>query len=135
MARTASALHILVKTEALAQQILADLKKGQSFEKLAEKYSQDPGSAKRGGDLDWAAAGSYVPEFATALSALRKGETSAKPVKSEFGYHIIRLEDTRTAQAPSFESVKSQIKKQMQGQKTQEFQEYLQKLQSKAKIQ
>ena len=129
------ARHILVKTEALAQQILADLKKGQSFEKLAQKHSQDPGSAKRGGDLDWAAAGSYVPEFATALSALRKGETSAKPVKSEFGYHIIRLEDTRTAQAPSFESVKAQIKKQMQGQKTQEFQEYLQKLQSKAKIQ
>ena len=85
--------------------------------------------------MDWAAANSYVPEFAAALNALRKGETTSKPVKSEFGYHIIRVDDVRTAQAPAFDSVKEQIKKQMQGQRTQEFQEYLQKMQANAKIQ
>ena len=134
-AKEFKARHILVKTEAQAQKILADLKKGASFEALAKTHSQDPGSAKRGGDLDWAAANSYVPEFAAALNALRKGETTSKPVKSEFGYHIIRVDDVRTAQAPAFDSVKEQIKKQMQGQRTQEFQEYLQKMQANAKIQ
>ena len=134
-AKEFKARHILVKTEAQAQKILADLKKGASFEALAKTHSQDPGSAKRGGDLDWAAANSYVPEFAAALNALRKGETTSKPVKSEFGYHVIRVDVVRTAQAPAFDSVKEQIKKQMQGQRTQEFQEYLQKMQSNAKIQ
>ena len=134
-AKEFKARHILVKTEAQAQKILADLKKGASFEALAKTHSQDPGSAKRGGDLDWAAANSYVPEFAAALNALRKGETTSKPVKSEFGYNVIRVDDVRTAQAPAFDSVKEQIKKQMQGQRTQEFQEYLQKMQANAKIQ
>ena len=134
-AKEFKARHILVKTEAQAQKILADLKKGASFEALAKTHSQDPGSAKRGGDLDWAAANSYVPEFAAALNALRKGETTSKPIKSEFGYHVIRVDDVRTAQAPAFDSVKEQIKKQMQGQRTQEFQEYLQKMQANAKIQ
>lgn len=129
------ARHILVKSETQAQQIQAELKKGQSFDKLAEKYSQDPGSAKHGGSLGWASAGTYVPEFAAALRQLRKGESTGKPVKTSFGYHIVRVDDVRSAPIPSFDSVKAQIKQQMQGQQTEAFQKYLQKLQSSAKIQ
>ncbi|HQT00898.1 MAG: peptidylprolyl isomerase [Hydrogenophilales bacterium 16-64-46] len=112
------ARHILVKTEAEAKKILADLgKKKLKFEDLAKKYSKDPGSAKNGGALDWADRGAYVKEFSDAMAALKKGETTKKPVKTQFGYHIIRLDDTRKGDLPPLDVVRSEIVKQIQQQR------------------
>jgi peptidyl-prolyl cis-trans isomerase C len=121
------ARHILVEKEDEAKALLAQLKKGAKFEELAQKHSKDTGSAKNGGDLDFAKADSYVPEFGQALAALKKGETTAAPVKSQFGYHIIRLEDTREAQFPPFEEVKPQVQQRLSQQKLQQYQEDLRK--------
>ena len=99
---------------------------------MAKKESKDPGSGQRGGDLDWANPNSYVPEFTSALIKLKKGELTDVPVRSQFGWHIIRLEDEREAQLPKFEDVKPQIVKQLQQQKLNKIQE---KLRSSAKIQ
>ena len=123
--------HILVETEAQANAILASLKKGGKFEDLAKKQSKDPGSGAKGGDLDWAAPGNFVKEFSEAMSALKKGETTAKPVKSQFGFHIIRLDDVREAQLPKLEEVKPQIVQQMQQQRMATFQ---QDMRAKAKV-
>jgi peptidyl-prolyl cis-trans isomerase C len=125
------ARHILVEKEAEALAIIASLKKGGKFEDIAKKQSKDPGSGAKGGDLDWANPSSYVPEFTEALLKLNKGQLSETPVKSQFGYHVIRVDDIRTAQLPSFEEVKPQIAKQMQQQKLATFQEDLRK---KAKV-
>ncbi|MCC2632353.1 peptidylprolyl isomerase [Ramlibacter sp.] len=121
------ARHILVETEDDAKKIIGDLKKGQKFEDIAKKQSKDPGSGANGGDLDWAAPGSYVPEFAEALGKLKKGELTAEPVKSQFGWHVIRVDDIRDAQLPKLEDVRPQIAKQLQEQKLAEFQEKLRK--------
>ncbi len=123
--------HILVEKESDAKAIIASLKKGAKFEDIARKQSKDPGSGAKGGDLDWANPSSYVPEFTEALLKLKKGQTTDTPVKSQFGYHIIRVDDIRAAQLPSFEEVKPQIAQQMQQQKLAAFQEELRK---KAKI-
>nr|WP_245660692.1 peptidylprolyl isomerase [Polaromonas jejuensis] len=125
------ARHILVEKEADAKAIVASLKKGGKFEDIAKKQSKDPGSGAKGGDLDWANPASYVPEFAEALLKLNKGQTTDTPVKSQFGYHIIRVDDIRTAQLPAFEEVKQQISQQLQQQKLAAFQEDLRK---KAKV-
>jgi peptidyl-prolyl cis-trans isomerase C len=125
------ARHILVEKEAEATAIIAQLKKGGKFDAIAKKSSKDPGSGKNGGDLDWANASSYVKEFSEALLALKKGETTDKPVKTQFGYHIIRLEDVRSAQLPKFEEVKPQVMQQLKQQKLVKFQE---DLRAKAKI-
>jgi peptidyl-prolyl cis-trans isomerase C len=109
------ARHILVETEDEAKALLAQLKGGAKFEDLAKKASKDPGSAENGGDLDWANPGNYVPEFSQALTRLEKGQTTDAPVKSQFGWHIIKLEDVRATQFPSFDEVKGQIL-QRQGQ-------------------
>ena len=111
------ARHILVKTEAEAKKLIADLGKKAKFEDLAKKYSQDPGSAKNGGALDWSERGAYVKEFSDALASLKKGETTKTPVKTQFGYHIIRLEDTRQQQIPPLEAVRNEIVKQIQQQR------------------
>ena len=103
------ARHILVENEADAKAILAQLKAGAKFEDLAQKNSKDPGSAENGGDLDWANPGNYVPEFSQALIKLQKGQTTDVPVKSQFGWHIIKLEDVRETQFPAFDEVKGQI--------------------------
>ncbi len=103
------ARHILVEKEDEAKAILAQLKGGAKFEDLAKKNSKDPGSAENGGDLDWANPGNYVPEFSAALTKLQKGQTTTEAVKSQFGYHIIKLEDVRETQFPSFEEVKPQL--------------------------
>ena len=103
------ARHILVENEADAKAILAQLKAGAKFEELAQKNSKDPGSAENGGDLDWANPGNYVPEFSQALIKLQKGQTTDVPVKSQFGWHIIKLEDVRETQFPAFDEVKGQI--------------------------
>ena len=123
--------HILVEKEADAKAIIASLKKGGKFEDIAKKQSKDPGSGAKGGDLDWANPASYVPEFTEALLKLNKGQTTDTPVKSQFGYHIIRVDDIRTAKLPPFEEVKPQIAQQMQQQKLAAFQEELRK---KAKV-
>ncbi len=125
------ARHILVEKEADAQAIIASLKKGGKFEDIAKKQSKDPGSGSKGGDLDWANPSSYVPEFTEALLKLKKGQTTDTPVKSQFGYHVIRVDDIRSAQLPAFEEVKPQIAQQMQQQKLAAFQEELRK---KAKV-
>ncbi|OZA30682.1 MAG: peptidylprolyl isomerase [Hydrogenophilales bacterium 17-61-9] len=108
------ARHILVKTEAEAKKLIADLGKKAKFEDLAKKHSKDPGSAKNGGALDWSDRGAYVKEFSDALAGLKKGETTKAPVKSQFGYHIIRLDDTRQPQIPPLEAVRGEIVKQTQ---------------------
>jgi peptidyl-prolyl cis-trans isomerase C len=121
------ARHILVEKEDEAKAIIANLKKGQKFEDIAKKQSKDPGSGANGGDLDWATAASYVPEFAEAMIKLKKGETSAAPVKSQFGWHVIRVDDIREAQLPKLEEVRPQIAQQLQQQKLAQFQENLRK--------
>ena len=125
------ARHILVEKESDATKLIADLKKGAKFEDLAKKNSKDPGSGANGGDLDWAAAGSYVKEFSDAMIALGKGKVTDKPVKSQFGFHIIRVDDVREAQLPPIEQVKPQITQQLQQQKLQAFQKGLR---DKAKV-
>jgi peptidyl-prolyl cis-trans isomerase C len=125
------ARHILVEKEDDAKKIIADLKKGAKFEDIAKKQSKDPGSGANGGDLDWASASSYVPEFAQALTKLNKGQTTDVPVKSQFGWHVIRVDDIRDAQLPKLEDVKPQIAQQLQQQKLAKFQE---ELRSKAKV-
>jgi len=125
------ARHILVEKEDEAKAIIASLKKGGKFDEIAKKQSKDPGSGANGGDLDWANAASYVPEFSGALIKLNKGQLTQEPVKSQFGYHVIRLDDVREAQLPKLEEVKPQIAQQLQQQRLAKFQE---DLRGKAKI-
>ncbi len=125
------ARHILVEKEDEAVKLIAAIKKGGKFEDLAKKNSKDPGSGANGGDLDWANASSYVAEFAGAMIKLEKGKMTDTPVKSQFGFHIIRLDDTRQAQLPPMEQVKPQIAQQLQQQKLGAFQK---ELRDKAKV-
>lgn len=120
------ARHILVEKEDEAKQIITKLKGGAKFEELA-KQSKDPGSAANGGDLDWAPADNYVPEFSSALQKLKKGELTDTPVKTQFGFHIIRLDDSRQGQIPTFEQVQAQIREQVQQRKLADFQDQLRK--------
>ncbi|MDP2164297.1 MAG: peptidylprolyl isomerase [Hydrogenophaga sp.] len=126
------ARHILVEKEDEAKAIIASIKKGAKFEDIAKKQSKDPGSGANGGDLDWAAAGSYVTEFSEAMVKLDKGQMTQEPVKSQFGWHVIRVDDVRQAQLPDFEEIKPQIAQQMQQQKLADFQK---NLREKAKVQ
>jgi peptidyl-prolyl cis-trans isomerase C len=107
------ARHILVEKEEDAKALIAQIKGGAAFEELAKKNSKDPGSGENGGDLDFAAATAYVPEFSQALTKLKKGEMTETPVKTQFGYHIIKLEDTRQAQFPPLADVKPQIQQRI----------------------
>lgn len=125
------ARHILVDGEDEAKAIIAKLKGGAKFEELA-KQSKDPGSAGNGGDLDWAPPGAFVKPFSDAMVALKKGETTPTPVKTQYGYHVIKLEDVRDAKIPALEEVKPQIVESLQQQKLQAFQE---DLRNKAKVQ
>ena len=130
------ARHILVEKEADAKAIIAKLKAGAKFEDLA-KQSKDPGSAANGGDLGWAPASTYVKEFGDALKTLKKGEVTPVPVKTQFGYHVIRLDDVRDARVPSFDEAKPQIAAaMMSNQQWQQakFQQMMQDLRSKAKV-
>jgi peptidyl-prolyl cis-trans isomerase C len=121
------ARHILVDSEDDAKKLIAQIKAGAKFEDLAKKNSKDTGSAENGGDLGFAKPSGYVPEFSAALQALKKGQMTETPVKTQFGYHIIRLEDTRTAQFPAFDEVKDKVKQQVQQVKLQEYEEKLRK--------
>ena len=103
------ARHILVATEPEAKAIIADLKKGAAFDKLAKEKSTDKASGAEGGDLGWFKKTDMVKEFADAAFALKKGELSQTPVKTQFGYHVIQVEDRRKAPPPSFEELSGQI--------------------------
>jgi len=125
------ARHILVDKEDDAKAIIAKLKAGAKFEDLA-KQSKDTGSAANGGDLDWATPATFVKPFSDALVALKKGQLTEIPVKTQFGFHVIKLEDVRAAKIPTLEEIKPQIAESLQQKKLQTFQEELRK---KAKIQ
>jgi peptidyl-prolyl cis-trans isomerase C len=124
------ARHILVEKEDEAKGLITQIKGGAKFDELAKKHSKDPGSGANGGDLDFAKPESYVPEFGEAMSKLKKGEMTEAPVKTQFGYHIIKLEDIREAQFPAFDDVKGQLKQRLEQMKMQAFQD---ELRSKAK--
>jgi peptidyl-prolyl cis-trans isomerase C len=119
------ARHILVEKEDDAKAIIGQLKAGAKFEDLAKKNSKDPGSAEHGGDLDFASPSAYVPEFSQALVKLKKGEYTDVPVKTQFGYHIIKLEDTRDAKLPALAEVKPQIQQRLSQQKAAAFRDEL----------
>ncbi|WP_153075345.1 peptidylprolyl isomerase [Paraburkholderia bonniea] len=124
--------HILVDNEQQAKDLIAKIRAGASFEALAKTFSKDPGSGKNGGDLDWSDPKAYVPEFAAAASQLKKGQMTDTPVHTQFGWHIIRVDDTRTVPPPPLAQVRAQIVQQIQQEKLQAFEENLRK---KAKIQ
>ena len=117
------ARHILVGTEEEAKAIIAKLKGGAKFEELA-KQSKD-GSAANGGDLDWASPATFVPEFSKAMTSLQKGAITETPVKTQFGYHVIRLDDVRDAEPPPLDQVKPQIQQQLERQRVQQLQQEL----------
>jgi peptidyl-prolyl cis-trans isomerase C len=124
--------HILVDNEQQAKDLIAKIKAGASFEDLAKQYSKDPGSAKNGGDLDWSDPKAYVPEFAEAATHLQKGQMTDTPVHTQFGWHIIRVDDIRPVTPPPLDQVRAQIVQQIQQEKLQAFEENLRK---QAKIQ
>ena len=116
--------HILVPTEEEAKGVIAKIKSGSKFEDLAKAQSKD-GSAANGGDLDWASPASYVPEFSNAMVALKKGAVSETPVKTQFGFHVIKMEDTRPFKIQPFEEVKQQATESLQQRKLTQFREEL----------
>ena len=130
--------HILVEKEADAKAIIAQLKAGANFEELAKEKSKDPGSAPSGGDLGWVSEKSLVPEFSKAMVQLKKGQITDKPVKTQFGWHIIKMDDVRDVKAPPMEEIKDQLKQMIasdQNWQKAKFTEMMQKLRAKAKIQ
>ena len=124
------ARHILVDDEALAKDIIAKLKAGGKFEELV-KASKDTGSAAQGGDLGFTNPANFVKPFSDAMVALKKGELTAAPVKSEFGFHVIELTDVRDAAPPNFDEVKGQIK---EGMAQERLQAYIAELSKKAVV-
>ncbi|MCC7464235.1 MAG: peptidylprolyl isomerase [Gammaproteobacteria bacterium] len=101
--------HILVASEDTAKSIIAQLKKGAKFEELAKAQSTDSGAKVNGGDLGWFSPSNMVKPFADAVATLKKGEITPEPVKTEFGWHVIRLDDTRPTPVPPLEQVKPQV--------------------------
>lgn len=124
------ARHILVDNEDEAKSIIAKLNGGASFEELA-KQSKDAGTASKGGDLGWAAPANYVKSFSEAMVGLQKGQITQAPVKSQYGYHVIKLEDVRPLQFPAYEDIKPRIERALQEKKLQAYQE---SLRAKAKV-
>lgn len=130
--------HILVEKEADAKVITAQIKAGGNFEKIAKEKSKDPGSAPNGGDLGWVSDKALVPEFSKAMVQLKKGQVTDKPVKTQYGWHIIKLDDVRDVKVPSMEEIKDQLKQMItadQNWQKAKFSELMQKLRAKAKIQ
>lgn len=125
-----NARHVLVETEEEAKAVIAQLGKKVKFEKLAEK-SKDTGSASQGGLLGWNIPGNFVPEFANAMLNLKKGEYTKEPVRSQFGWHVIKLDDVRDMKVPSFEELKPQLQQRLQ---QQSIQKAINDLRAKAKI-
>ena len=130
--------HILVEKESDAKAITAQIKAGGNFEQIAKDKSKDPGSAPNGGDLGWVSDKALVPEFSKAMVQLKKGQITDKPVKTQYGWHIIKLDDVRDVKAPSMEEIKNQLKQMItadQNWQKAKFSEMMQKLRAKAKIQ
>ena len=124
------ARHILVETESEAKDIIAKLKKGEKFEELA-KLSKDAGSKEHGGDLDWNLPSGFVKPFSDAMVKLEKGKYTETPVQSQFGWHVIELEDVRPAKFPDFEQVKPKLVQRMQ---EAGFEKAVNELRAKAKV-
>ena len=123
--------HILVDKEDDAKAIIAELNKGGDFAKIAKDKSKDPGSKDNGGDLDWGPSARYVKPFADAVTSMQKGQTTSAPVKTDFGYHVIRLEDVRPLQVPPFSELKEQFRQRAQQQQVQKL---VMELRQRAKI-
>ena len=124
--------HILGKDKATAENIIKQLNRGSSFEKLAQEKSLDKASAARGGDMGWATTGDLVKPFSDAMVSLKKGHVSKTPVQTEFGYHIIKVVDSQKVKIPTYEQIKPKLKASMQYRK---WQEYEMGLMKEAKIQ
>ena len=126
------ARHILVASEAEAKDIITALKKDPAaFDKLAKEKSRDPGSRDHGGDLGWFDLTKMVPEFSDAVHALQKGSFTQEPVQSQFGFHVIFLDDTRPIEPPAFEAIKADLTQQV---KQQELKKHIDEIKAKAKI-
>lgn len=125
------ARHILVETEDEAKDVIAQIKKGGSFEKLAAEKSKDTGSKANGGDLDWSAPSRYVKPFADALVKLKKGQMTDAPVQTNFGWHVIQVQDERALKVPTFDEAKANLQRGMQQQTVQKA---VADLRAKAKI-
>ena len=123
--------HILVDKEDDAKAIIADLQKGGDFAKIAKDKSKDPGSKENGGDLDWGPSARYVKPFADAVTGLQKGQTTQVPIKTDFGFHVIRLDDVRPMKVPDFNEIKEQFRQRAQQAQIQRF---VMDLRQKAKI-
>ncbi len=122
--------HVLVEKEDEAKAIIEKLKKGEKIDDLA-KDSKDPGSKERGGDLGWANSASFVPPFSAAMTKLEKGKFTETPVKTDFGWHVIQLEDTRELNLPQIDTAKAQISQQLQQRMVQK---HIDELRAKAKV-
>jgi len=126
------ARHILVETKDAADSIIKDLQAGGDFAKLAKAQSKDPGSAANGGDLGWFSGQSMVKPFSAALATMQKGEITKAPVQTQYGWHVIQLEDTRSPSPPAFDEVKEQVRTFAQRKK---LQAYLDELRKTAQVQ
>jgi peptidyl-prolyl cis-trans isomerase C len=122
--------HVLVEKEEDAKAIIAKLDKGEKFSELA-KQSKDPGSKDKGGELGWSSPAAYVKPFGEALTKLKKGEYTKTPVHSDFGYHVIQLDDSRPANPPPFDQVKPQLQQRAS---QQQIETLVKELRSKAKV-
>jgi peptidyl-prolyl cis-trans isomerase C len=132
MPKEYKARHILVEKKEDAEAIIKELEAGGDFAKIAKEKSKDPGSAANGGDLGWFPAQQMVKEFSDALATLEKGAITKTPVQTQYGFHVIQLEDSRATEAPAFEDVKEQVKVLAQRSK---LQTYLDELRKGATIQ
>lgn len=120
--------HILVKDQKMAEDLTAKIKsKETTFEAAAKKSSIDPGSGKDGGELGWGPTSNYVPEFAKAVESLKKGQMTSAPVQTQFGWHIIQVEDTRAVKFPDLAEVKPQIEEMLRQQTLANYQQELMK--------
>ncbi len=125
------ARHILVKTREEADALLAQLKSGGDFAALARKNSQDPGSAANGGDLGWFSPGTMVKEFGDAVTQLENGKMTEAPVQTQYGFHIIKLEESRSPSPPALADVKTQVESLVRNKRVEK---YLEDLRKTAKI-
>jgi peptidyl-prolyl cis-trans isomerase C len=135
VAREIKASHILVKTEEEARKVLERLKKGERFDAVAKAVSIDTASAKNGGDLGFFKKGQMVPEFEQAAAMLKVGETTSAPVKTSFGFHIIKVTDKKTGDPVEFEKVRDMISQKLSGEKQKEaFEKYISDLRKSYKV-
>jgi peptidyl-prolyl cis-trans isomerase C len=125
------ARHILVETEDQAKSLIAELKKGAKFDELATKNSKDPGTAQRGGDLDWNVPGQYDRQFSDAMIKLEKGRYTEAPVRTRFGFHIIQLDDVRAVKFPALNEVRQRLSQQIAQNRIEEL---VKSLRAKAKV-